>query len=167
MSATATKARKLSDAHEKAKGRVETLASQAAALAESFDDPGDAGKVIAARRAVEDARQERDLLAVALGAAEKAHSEAVAQEAARELEARHTRLRGEAVAIGEDIVKALVAVGRLATKNHEIVDGLPGPDYYRFFLGSYCEAASRLLCKDADKARQGGTSQIDLRLLIP
>lgn len=160
MSAAATKARKLADAHEKAKGRVEELAAKAAA-AEDFDDPGDVSKVLAARAAVEAAKLERDALAVALGAAEKAHAAAVAQEAARELEARHARLRGEAAAFGESLTADLVALGKKLAAHEALVDSLPPNERFRFWPATYAETASKILSAGAKTVRQ-----IDLRLQI-
>lgn len=142
------------------------MAAEAAAL-ESFDDPADAGKLIAARRAVDDAKRERAVLAVALEAAEKAHAEAVAHEAARETEARYARLRGKAAAFRESLTAELVTFGKNLAAHEAIVDALPPSERFRFWPPSYCETASRSICTDADRARQGGTRQIDLRLLIP
>lgn len=161
MSATARKVEKLSVAREKAAHRVAELASEEARLAESFDDPGDAGKVIAARRAVEDAKQERDLLAVALGAAEKAHAEAVAQEAARETEALHGRLRSEAVAFRESLTADLVAFGKKLAAHEALVDSLPPNERFKFWPATYAENASKVLAAGAKTVRQ-----FDLRLLI-
>lgn len=154
------KAAKLAEAHAEKVRRVEDLSSKAKAL-EGFDDPADAGKVLAARAAVEAAKAERDVLAVALEAAEKAHAAAVAQEAARELEARHARLRGEAAAFGESLTADLVALGKKLAAHEALVDSLPPNERFRFWPATYAETASKILSAGAKTVRQ-----IDLRLQI-
>lgn len=146
MSALAVKARKLADAHEKAKGRAEFLATEAVALTESFgDDPADVSKVLAARAAVETAKSERDVLASALEAAQKAHAQALAEEAKRQAEKRHARLLAEAGGIKAELLAALVNVARLAGRNASLCDSL-GNDRFRFWLSDIAGEASKAAC---------------------
>lgn len=160
------KVRTFAEAKATAEARIVELDAKVAPL-ESFEDPADAKKLLDARAAVEAAKGERDLFAGRLAEAQKAHSEAIAEEEKLATEERHARLRKEAVTVGEDIVKALVNFGKLATKNAEIVKELPRIECYRYFLGTYYEAASRQLVKDTDTSRQGATLQLDVRLLVP
>jgi hypothetical protein len=176
----ARKAAKLAEAHAVSAHRVEDLASKAKAL-EGFDDPADAGKVLAARAAVEAAKAERDVLAVALEAAEKAHAAAVAEEAVRQAAARKARLLAEAAAVGKDLLAALVNVCTLAGRNAALGDQL-GTDSFKFWIGDFAASASKTACTavrpktikttnlrgdPVEIIANAGTRSIDLRLVVP
>jgi hypothetical protein len=162
----AAKVKTLDAAHAEKARHVETCAAKAAAL-ETFDDPADARKLLNARAELEEAKAERDVLAVRVADAEKECALAVAEEESRIEEARRSRARKELGAFGESITSDLVALGKKLTAHETLADALPTNERFKFWPPAYAEAATKELLLNADTSRPGRTRELDLKLIVP
>jgi hypothetical protein len=129
---------------QKVGSRILTLVAEA----DEIDGGEDPAAVVAAEKAVADAKDERRVLAAALLAAQIA-AKKVRQEAEA---ARKEEKRVAHVALAEKekplCIEALVTVARLLGRLQSICDTLPGPDAGAFHPTLLVEAANRIAAKN-------------------